>query len=268
MSGSTLHDAAMGGWQNRTMEPPSLPRAPRLFCPGSISPGALLSLPDQAAHHAARVLRLGPGDAVCVFNGDGSEWEAQIASVHKADVTVRVGGRHERDVEAPLRVLLAQGISSRERMELTVQKAVELGVAAIQPLETRRSVVKLREERASRRVEHWQNLVAAACEQCGRNRVPEVLPIESLPDWLGGIGRRGEDTSILLTPGASDRLRDLPPPRQVTLLIGPEGGLAPEEQELAQACGFQPVQLGPRILRTETAAMAAMAAMHALWGDF
>ena len=250
------------------MEPSASPRVPRVFCPGNISPGALLSLPDQAAHHLARVLRLGPGDAVRVFNGDGGEWDAQIVSSHKADVSVRVSERHERDVEPPLRVLLAQGISSRERMELTLQKAVELGVAEIQPLETRRSVVRLREERASRRVEHWQNLVIAACEQCGRNRVPVVHPIESLADWFGAIGRPGSERRIMLSPGAVQRLRDLPQPEQITLLIGPEGGLAPEEQELALACGFQPVRLGPRILRTETAAMAALAALHALWGDF
>jgi 16S rRNA (uracil1498-N3)-methyltransferase len=250
------------------MEPSASPRLPRVFCPGNISPGALLSLPDQAAHHLARVLRLGPGDAVRVFNGDGAEWDAQIVSSHKADVSVRVSERHERDVEAPLRVLLAQGISSRERMELTLQKAVELGVAEIQPLETRRSVVRLREERASRRVEHWQNLVIAACEQCGRNRVPVVHPIEPLADWFGAIGRPGSERRIMLSPGVAQRLRDLPQPEQITLLIGPEGGLAPEEQELALACGFQPVRLGPRILRTETAAMAALAAMHALWGDF
>jgi 16S rRNA (uracil1498-N3)-methyltransferase len=243
-------------------------RAPRLFCPGNISPGALLSLPEQAAHHAARVLRLGPGDAVRVFNGDGTEWDAEIISTHKADVSVRVSNQHLRDVESPLRVLLAQGISSRERMELTLQKAVELGVAEIQPLETRRSVVRLREERASRRVEHWHNLAIAACEQCGRNRVPVVHPIETLPDWFGAIGRSGPESRVMLAPGATQRLRDLPQPHQVTLLAGPEGGLAPEEQELAIACGFQPVRLGPRVLRTETAAMAAMAAMHALWGDF
>jgi 16S rRNA (uracil1498-N3)-methyltransferase len=250
------------------METTAASRAPRLFCPGNISPGALLTLPDQAAHHVARVLRLGPGDAVRVFNGDGGEWDAQIVSSHKTDVTLRVTDRHERDLEASLRVLLAQAISSRERMELTLQKAVELGVAEIQPLETRRSVVRLREERASRRVEHWQNLVIAACEQCGRNRVPVVHPIESLSDWFGAIGRAGTECRVMLAPGAAERLRDLQQPQQVTLLAGPEGGLAPEEQELAVVCGFRPVRLGPRILRTETAAMAALAAMHALWGDF
>jgi 16S rRNA (uracil1498-N3)-methyltransferase len=243
-------------------------RLPRLFCPGNISPGALLSLPEQAAHHAARVLRLGPGDAVRVFNGDGSEWDAQIVASHKADVSVRVSARHERDVEAPLDILLAQGISSRERMDLTLQKAVELGVTAIQPLETRRTVVRLRDERASRRIEHWQNLVVAACEQCGRNRVPVVQPIQALPDWLGAIGSAGSARRILLAPDGATRLRDVAAPHSVILLAGPEGGLAHDEKDLAIACGFQPVRLGPRILRTETAAMAAMAAMHALWGDF
>jgi 16S rRNA (uracil1498-N3)-methyltransferase len=243
-------------------------RAPRVYCPGNISPGAILSLPDQAAHHVTRVLRLGPGHALRVFNGDGTEWEAEILSSRKSAVAVRVSAHHARDVESTLHVVLAQGISSRERMDLTVQKAVELGVAAIQPLETRRSVVRLREERASRRVDHWQNLAIAACEQCGRNVVPVVQPIESLPDWLGALARGGEDTRLLLAPDGPQRLRDLPQPHRVTLLAGPEGGLDPEEQELSVACGFRRVRLGPRILRTETAALAAMAAMHALWGDY
>ncbi len=243
-------------------------RVPRLFCPEDISPGALLLLPDASAHHAARVLRLGPGDAVCIFNGDGSEWRADITAVNKSGVTVRARDHFERDVEAPLRIVLAQAISTRERMELTLQKAVELGVAEIWPLESRRTVVRLRDERASRRVDHWQALVIAACEQCGRNRVPEVQPIERLPDWLGQLGAPGSTARVMLSPDAEQRLRDLPGPREVVLLAGPEGGFAPEEQELAQLCGFTPVRLGPRILRTETAALAAVAAMHALWGDF
>ena len=248
--------------------PPPLQRAPRLFCPGEIAAGALLDLPDQAAHHAVRVLRLGPGDAVRLFNGDGAEWQGEIAAVRKTAVSVRVGARSERDVEAPLHVALAQAISARERMELTLQKAVELGVAEIQPLETRRSLVRLREERANRRLEHWQQLIAAACEQCGRNRIPPVHPIDSLPDWLGALPREPGPLKLMLSPGAPLRLRELPAPASVILLAGPEGGLAPEEQELAELCGFRAVRLGPRILRTETAALAAVAAMHALWGDF
>jgi 16S rRNA (uracil1498-N3)-methyltransferase len=248
--------------------PPRTQAAPRFFCPGDLAPGAIRDLPDQAAHHAARVLRLAPGDPVRLFNGDGAQWDAQIATVHKSNVAVRVGMRSEWGVEAPLRVVLAQAISSRERMDFTIQKAVELGVAEIWPLETRRSVVRLREERASRRVEHWQNLVIAACEQCGRNLVPQVRAVESFDDWLGALPRTGGSLRVMLSPGATLRLRDLSPPAEVLLLAGPEGGLDPDEREIAGTCGFQAVRLGPRTLRTETAALAAVAAMHALWGDF
>jgi 16S rRNA (uracil1498-N3)-methyltransferase len=247
---------------------PAPERAPRLFCPGEIPVSGLLELPEQAAHHAVRVLRLVPGDSVRLFNGQGAEWESQIAAVRKGGVSVRVGARRERDVEASLRVLLAQGMSARERMDFTVQKAVELGVAEIQPLETRRSVVRLRQERASRRVDHWRNLAIAACEQCGRNRVPLVHPIATLANWLGALPREATPTRLMLAPEATLSLRELPAPRAVILLAGPEGGLAAEERELAQLCGFRPVRLGPRILRTETVALAAMAAIHALWGDF
>ncbi len=242
-------------------------RVPRLFCDIGPAPGARVPLPESSAHHAARVLRLVPGDAVRIFSGDGSEWAARICVVSKSGVTVLVSERLERDVEAELHVTLAQGISARERMDFTLQKAVELGVFEIQPLETQRSVVRLREERASRRVEHWQNLAIAACEQCGRNRIPSVLPIESFTNWLGTLDQADERHRLMLSPSAETRLRDLPVPSGVLLLVGPEGGLAPDEQELAQVRGFTPVRLGPRVLRTETAALAAVAAMHALWGD-
>lgn len=247
---------------------PSPGAAPRFYCPGPLSPGALIDLPDQAAHHAVRVLRLGPGDRVRLFSGEGGEWQAEIVSVRKSAVAVRVGSLSHRDVEAALRVVLAQGISSRERMEFTLQKAVELGVAEIFPLETRRSVVRLDAQRAGRRVEHWQNLVCAACEQCGRNRIPPVHPVLDFADWLGTLGPDGSPLRLLLSPGARLSLRDLSAPSSVLLLVGPEGGLTPEEEQLAGTCGFRAVRLGPRILRTETAALAAVSAMHALWGDF
>ncbi len=211
---------------------------------------------------------MGAGDAVRLFCGDGTEWAGELASAHKSGVSVRVGRGAIVDVEAPLRLCLAQGISSRERMEFTLQKAVELGVAEIFPLATRRSVVRLNEARAERRVEHWQNLVIAACEQCGRNRVPVVHPVVALPDWLGTLRQDGANARLMLSPQAAHRLRELVQPDGVVLLVGPEGGLAPEEHELAETCGFKAVRLGPRILRTETAALAAVAAMHALWGDF
>jgi 16S rRNA (uracil1498-N3)-methyltransferase len=243
-------------------------RAPRFYCPSPLSPGAVVALPDQAAHHIMRVLRMAPEQRVRLFDGHGGEWAGTIRSISKAGVSVHVTAHTAREVEAQLRVVLAQGISSRERMDLTVQKAVELGAAEIVPLATRRSVVKLREERASRRVDHWQHLAIAACEQCGRNRVPVLHPVTEFTDWLGGLRRDGSEARIMLSPEAERPLRGLPAPSAVLLLVGPEGGLDPEEQETAATCGFQAVRLGPRILRTETAAMAAISAMHALWGDF
>ena len=155
-------------------------------------------------------------------------------------------------------------------MDITLQKAVELGVAAIQPVATERSVVKLKDERAQRRMEHWQNLVISACEQCGRNRVPEVLPLLDLPDWLAQLHARPPDDEarLLLSPAAAVPLKELAPPARMMLLIGPEGGLSSVETQLAQSRGFRPVRLGPRILRTETAALAALSAIQTLWGDF
>jgi 16S rRNA (uracil1498-N3)-methyltransferase len=242
--------------------------APRFFCPGDLSQGATRDLPDDAAHHASRVLRLTVGDPVIVFNGDGGESDAQISSIGKDHVAVRVGRWRDRDAESPVRVMLLQGLSARERMDFTLQKAVELGVAEVFPVEMRRSVMRLADERAARRVEHWQNLMIAACAQCGRNRVPVVHPVSALADWLGEHRTEPDVQRIVLSPLAQQTLRDLARPQQVILLAGPEGGFAPEELDMAAACGFAPVRLGPRILRTETAALAALAAIHALWGDF
>jgi 16S rRNA (uracil1498-N3)-methyltransferase len=240
----------------------------RLYCPGDLSQGATRDLPEQAAHHAARVLRMTVGDAVTLFNGEGGESDAEIQAITKQRVTVRIGAHRARDIEAPIEVSLVQGLSARERMDFTIQKAVELGVTRIYPVETRRSVMRLDAERAERRVEHWRNLAISACEQCGRNRVPEIHPVDTLPAWLGE--RPGEQTGahLILSTTAHRRLREIPPPAQVTLLAGPEGGFAPEELEMTTAWGFEPIRLGPRILRTETAALAALAAVHALWGDF
>ena len=242
--------------------------APRFFCPGDLSQGATRDLPEAAAHHASRVLRLTLGDPVILFNGDGGESDAHISSMGKDHVAVRVGAWRSREAEPPVPVALVQGLSARERMDFTLRKAVELGVAEIFPVETRRSVMRLADERAARRVEHWQNLVVAACEQCGRNHVPRVHPVSALPDWLGAHAPQPAEQRLILSPVAETRLRDLAAPQRVQLLAGPEGGFAPEEVDMAQACGFTPVRLGPRVLRTETAALAALAAIHTLWGDF
>jgi 16S rRNA (uracil1498-N3)-methyltransferase len=241
---------------------------PRFYCPGDLSQGATRDLPQAAAHHAARVLRLNVGDPVVLFNGQGGESSGQVHIITKSRVAVRIGARLAREAESPVAISLVQGLSARERMDFTVQKAVELGVTEIFPVETRRSVMRLAQERAERRVEHWQNLAISACEQCGRNRVPVIHPVSGLADWLGAHPSTQAGLRVILSAGAAMRLRDLSPATRVQLLAGPEGGFTPEEVELAQACDFTAVRLGPRILRTETAAIAALAAIHTLWGDF
>lgn len=225
-------------------------------------------LPPGQAHHVARVLRLAVGEAVTLFDGEGAEYSAVIARIAKSGVTLNVGQRRAVDRESPLQVVLAQAISGGERMDYSVQKAVELGVARIQPLASERSVVRLDSARAEKRVAHWQAVAIAACEQCGRNRVPEVLPVLSLSAWLER-GTQHDGAQVMLSPQAQANLRDLArPSERVTLLAGPEGGLSPQEQRDARAAGFTAVRLGPRVLRTETAAVAALAAMQVLWGDF
>ncbi len=244
------------------------PSAPRFYCPGDLSQGATRDLPETAAHHAGRVLRLSVGDAATVFNGEGGECAAQVQAITKQRVTLRIGAWQPREVESPVAVTLLQGLSARERMDFTIQKSVELGVVEIYPIETRRSVMRLAQERAERRVEHWQNLAISACEQCGRNRVPLIHPVMSLADWLGMHEPIQSNLRLILAARAPSRLRELSAGSAVALLAGPEGGFAPEELEMTTASGFTAVRLGPRILRTETAAIAALAAIHTLWGDF
>lgn len=239
----------------------------RLYFPGEIPVHGEFTLDAGEAHRVAHVWRLAAGDAIVVFDGRGHEYPALIERVGKSGVTVKAGEAIAIDRESPLAVTLAQGISSGERMDYTVQKAVELGVRAIQPLATERAVVRLGAERAAKRVAHWQAVAVAACEQCGRNRVPEVLPVGELATWLAGVPQAA--LKLTLAPGAKLALRELAqPPGPIVLLAGPEGGFAPRELADAEARGFTPVRLGPRVLRTETAALAALAAMQTLWGDF
>ena len=236
----------------------------RFYLPVTLQEGCETDLPETVAHHAVRVLRLLPGDALTLFDGRGGEYAARLLAVDKKRVCVRVGALQATERESGLDLRLAQGISSGDRMDYTVQKAVELGVRAIQPLQCSRAKVRFEEERAAKRLEHWRQVVVSACEQCGRNRLPPVAPVQELMTWLD----QGA-TGILLDPGAEQRLRDLPCPQgPVTLLAGPESGLSDAERAAAKRAGFVPVRLGPRVLRTETAAVAALAAMQALWGDF
>lgn len=242
---------------------------PRFHCPIPLRIGALADLPERVAHHAIRVLRLRSGDGLTLFTGTGGEYLARIADVERSRVSAEVLGWLPRERESPLSITLVQALQAGEKMDLTVQKAVELGVHRIVPVISRRSVVRLADQRALRRLEHWRGVVAAACEQCGRNRLPEVAAPERLDDWLA---RRSESSELrlLLAPAAGRSLASVPAPGadvRVELLVGAEGGLAPEELQMASRCGFLSLRLGPRILRTETAGLAALSAIQFLWGD-
>ena len=240
---------------------------PRFYIPLPLTVAATLALPEAAAHHAARVLRLRSGDVVTLFNGQGGEYGARVQAIGKHEVTVHVEQHDPVERESPLAVTLVQALSSGERMDLTIQKAVELGVTRIVPVESERCVVRLHGERAAKRVEHWRQIVIGACEQCGRNRVPEVAAISALSAWLAGVS--GNTQRWLLSPAGGTALRDQPrPERPLDILVGPEGGFTGAEIEAAQRAGFAPLRLGPRILRTETAAPALLAAIQSLWGDF
>jgi 16S rRNA (uracil1498-N3)-methyltransferase len=237
----------------------------RLYCDLPLSPGAEIALPEAAARHAVTVLRLQVGDTLHLFNGAGGEYGASLVAANKREARVRLFEFHPEERESPVNITLALGISAGERMDYSLQKATELGVAAIQPLATERSVVKLAGERADRRLQHWQHVVIAACEQCGRNHVPAVAPVQPVFHYLAQIDRGKR--LLMLSPHADTPLKRMAPAAAAVLLIGAEGGLAPAEYEAAAASGFQPVKLGPRILRTETAPVAALAVLQALWGD-
>jgi len=246
-------------------------RKTRIYYPGLLSQGQAIELDTQTSVRIARVLRLKIGDALTLFNGQGGEYKSHITQLDKRRVCCEILEFIDRSVESPLKIHLAQGISKGERMDYTIQKAVELGVDEIIPLMTARTSVNLSPERQQRRLAHWQSIVISACEQCGRNKVPEVKPIESLANWL--LTNR-DSLNIVLDPGATQGLKTFPTskqhamPQPVTLLIGPEGGLSREEISLAAQHGFIPTQCGPRILRTETAAVAVLSVLQSLWGDF
>lgn len=229
-----------------------------------------VDLAPGVAKHACRVLRLRIGDDLVLFDGRGGEYAARIAVLERERVSVDVLRWRDTECEAPISVKLVQALQSGDKMDMTVQKAVELGVASIVPVISRRSVVRLDGQRAMRRVEHWRGVAIAACEQCGRNRVPEVMALEVLDQWLVNSTGKGV-LRLMLAPGSAQTIDSIAPPvpgGQVELLIGAEGGFAAEEMERAAVAGFISVRLGPRILRTETAGLAALAAIQCFWGDF
>ena len=243
-----------------------MPRAPRFYVDAPLRAGGACLLPEDSAHHAIHVLRLRPGDAVTLFNGRGGEYAARIAAMAKLHVAIDVLAHDPVERESPLRVTLVQGVSSGERMEFTIRKAVELGVAEIRPLLAAASVARPKGERAASRQAHWQRIAISACEQCGRNRLPTVHPLLEVKDYRV----EGNATRILLSPSAelafstiSAQVKDA-----AILAAGPEAGFSAEEERAFLDAGFVPVRLGPRVLRTETAALAALSALNTLRGDF
>jgi len=232
------------------------------LAPSSV--GLTVPLPAAAAHHAVRVVRLGVGDALTLFDGTGGEYAATLTRVDRNDVEARIESFDPVERESPLPVTLAQAIVANDAMDYAVRKATELGVAAIQPIVTERSAPLPAGERGDKRLAHWMGVAAAACEQCGRNRIPLLAPPAAWNDWLAAWS----GTGILLVPGSAGTLATLSRPQPpVALAIGPEGGFAPREVDAARKAGFAAVSFGPRVLRSETAAAAGLAAMQTLWGD-
>lgn len=242
-------------------------RVPRVWVEGPLPPGGRLSLPEPAAHHLLGVLRLRPGDPLVLFNGEGRDYSGSIVAVGKRGLEVQLTAVSDPEPPPRVEIHLGIGIARAERLAFALQKATELGVSRISPLHTERSVVKLDRSRLDQRQAHWRGILIAASEQSGRRRLPDLDPAQSLGDWLRR--RDPEGLAIDLDPTAPRTLRALPPPQgPVALLIGPEGGLSPAEHAAAARAGFLGVRLGPRILRAETAPLAAIAAIQTLWGDY
>jgi 16S rRNA (uracil1498-N3)-methyltransferase len=239
---------------------------PRLYLPLTLVEGETLGLGELSAHHVTHVLRLRPGATVRVFDGKGCEHEAMILEARRTQVTVELGMAVASIPEPPLPITLAQGIPRGDRMDLILQKAVELGVTDVQPLWTARSQTRTSSERLEKRLRHWQGVVISACEQCGRANLPGLETPVEYRSWLIGIPRH--NCRLLLDPDARQSLGTMQSPgKTILMLVGPEGGISSEETTLAVAAGFKPVRLGPRILRTETAALAMLACLQSLWGD-
>jgi 16S rRNA (uracil1498-N3)-methyltransferase len=240
----------------------------RFYSPENLRMGSTVKLSDNTSIHATRVMRLNVGDKLFLFDGSGSDFECELVSVQKSATLAKVLREREVNNESPINITLLLGISSGDRMDIGIQKAVELGVNRIIPIKTERSLVKLDEEKAKKRVEHWQHIVIAACEQSGR----AILPAVEMPVALSIFCAKPAKSNLLritLDPLADKRLANINKPSgEIQLLVGAEGGLSANEIALASQQGFIGVQLGKRILRTETAPLAAIATMNTLWGDF
>ncbi|HEV8077342.1 MAG TPA: 16S rRNA (uracil(1498)-N(3))-methyltransferase [Marinobacter sp.] len=241
-------------------------RIPRIYTDTPLQAGAEAQLDDNAAQHVGRVLRMQPGQALSLFNGDGQDYPALIASAGKKNVTVQVDQPAANGSESALEIVLGQTLSKGDRMDYAVQKATEMGVTRIVPLSTERCDVRLKGDREDKRLSHWRSVAISAAEQCGRARVPDILPVMNITEWLEYS--QGCDLRLVLHHRTEQSLNSVARPNSVALMIGPEGGLSTDEIAQAEKSGFLPVALGPRVLRTETAPVAAMALCQWLWGDF
>jgi 16S rRNA (uracil1498-N3)-methyltransferase len=237
---------------------------PRFHVDTALHAGTSLMLPEESAHHAVHVLRIRASDEITLFNGRGGEFGARVSSIERLKVRVDVLEHRAIERESPLRMVLVQGVSAGERMDFSVRKAVELGAVEIHPVLAASSVARPKGERAAARQAHWQKIAIAACEQCGRNRIPQVLPMVAAGDYRGGMG-----TKILLSPASELRFTQAAKGGEAfTIAAGPEAGFNADEERAFLDAGFAPARLGARVLRTETAGLAALAALSALAGDF
>lgn len=238
---------------------------PRFHCPQALHPGSLVELPDHIAHHL-QVLRLAPGAQITLFNGEGGEVTAVLTAIERRRASAEIKLFSPREAELPHALMLAQALPEGAKMDWIIEKSTELGATAIQPLAAQRSVVRLSAERAEKKVAHWRGIIIAACEQCGRNRLPHLAEPVEFSAW---IAQRDLHRRILLSPRATQSLSDWArhhPPQPVTLVVGPEGGFSDAEEAAAEKHGALPLAMGPRVLRTETAGLAALAALNAIWG--
>ena len=239
-------------------------RIPRIYSSQSLAEGQHIDLDENASRHLSKVLRMQAGRELIVFNGEGGEYRAEITEVSKKTVTVKVGEFNPEDRQSPLTIHLGIGISRGERFDYVLQKATELGVTAITPLFTERVEVKLNGPRLEKKLNHWQQILVSACEQCQRNQLPQLHAPQNLDQWLT---ERDEDTCLVLHHRSDVSLNETTPPNSVALVIGPEGGLSQNEIENSLKRGFQALTLGPRVFRTETAPVAAISILQYLWGD-
>jgi len=239
-------------------------RNPRIYTRQVLDNNAIIELEPEPSRHLAKALRIQVGDPLTLFNGHGGEYPAEVTALGKKNVQVRTGSLHPQECESGLDIHLGIALSRGDRMDWIVQKATELGVTSLAPLATERSGVTLSGERAQRKLRHWQQVAISACEQCGRNRLPTIQAPQAIGTWLAGTEA---ERKFVLHHRATDNALSSPAADTVALLVGPEGGLTSEEIRAAENSGYTALRLGPRVLRTETAPLAAIAILQALWGD-